>query len=154
MVLVDKLKEKGFDPPLNRLTRVGHWRVFNHETLRILAVAVSESIDELGPQFSRDFVEQIEAAYEFHPYTPVRPVLDNTVRGNNSYYSKFGIKKVQLRVLLAGLYPEKPTKCRGTSSGRVILYKKQETLKEFVDKNFLQPNEIRDFWDYVPGTEN
>jgi hypothetical protein len=54
---------------------------------------------------------------------------------------------------LAGLYPEKLTRCRGTSSGRVILYKKQETLKEFVDKNFLQPNEIRDFWDYVPETE-
>ncbi|MBM3234251.1 hypothetical protein FJZ19_04120 [Candidatus Pacearchaeota archaeon] len=150
MELVEKLQQKEFDPPLDRKHRVRNRRVLSLETLRILASAVSEVIDEKGAQISRELDAQIEAAYNFHPYTTVIVALDRAVR-ENPYYAGYGIKKIQLKTLLARICPDKPTRCRGTSCNRILLYKDDEQLSQFVERNFLKPDETRDFWDYVPG---
>ena len=116
---------------------------------QILAEAISDLINEEGPQF----VPELDNAIfeEYKEQVAFTTNFSAIMRRRNSYYEKLGIRGRQLCKILKELYPaERVTSCRGVHSQSNVLFKTDDSLKIFFDGNFRPPRQGYPYWQYLP----
>ena len=149
MDFIERLKASGFKPFSDCYERMAAGKLVVLSNEMTLAYTISDLIDSQGPQFVAHLTRQL--VDEFRGQVSINGGLHDIVRSKNPFYKQLGIMYLPLFEVFEMFYPEQEIKnCRGVSFRHDVLYKTEDSLKEFVDEKFAPPTRASPFWQYMP----
>lgn len=152
MEFIERLKVSGFKPFSDCHERMAAGKLVVLSNEMTLAYAISDLIDSKGPQFVAHLTRQL--INEFYGQVRITGGLADILRNRNPFYDQLGIKYIPIFKVFEKFHPEQKVKsCRGINYRFDVLYKDDNSLRQFIDEKFVPPTRASPFWQYLPDRE-